>query len=53
MYRIYLCWNGRKQQVADCYVYEDGTCWRWDKAALPYDILDEDDHNVWFDYGDL
>jgi len=53
MYRIYLCWNGNKRQVASLYEYDTKWEWRCDKYSLPYDILDEDDFNVWFDYGDL
>lgn len=53
MYRIYMCYNGRKNLVASMYEYESKWEWRCDKGALPYDILDEDDYNVWFDYGDL
>lgn len=53
MYWIFLCYNGNKRQVADKVAYEDRREWCWDKGRLPYDIIDEDDHNVWFDYGDL
>jgi hypothetical protein len=53
MYTIYLVWNGNKKQVADKYSYDSKREWEWDKEALPYDIIDEDDHNVWFDYGDM
>ena len=53
MFRIYLCWNGNKRMVADVYEYNSRWSWSCDKECLPYDILDEDDHNVWFDYGDL
>lgn len=53
MYTIWLCYNGRKGLVASKYVYNNKHEWRWDKERLPYDILDEDDFNVWFDYGDL
>ena len=53
MYRIYLCWNNNKKQVASLYEYDSRWEWRCDKDSLPYDILDEDDFNVWFDYGDL
>ena len=53
MYRIYFCYNGRKNLVASMYEYESKWEWRCDKGALPYDIIDEDDFNVWFDYGDL
>lgn len=53
MYRIYLCWNGNRRQVASTCAYDSRREWLWEKAALPYDIIDEDEHNVWFDFGDL
>ena len=53
MYWIYLVWNGNKKQVADKYCFESRREWRWTIMTMPYDIIDEDDHNCWIDFGDL
>jgi len=53
MYTIYLIYNGNKRQIASKYSYESRREWRIEMSLLPYDIVDEDEHNAWFDYGDL
>ena len=51
-YRIYFCLGGRKDRHEAVYEFEDRLEWLWNVESLPYDIIDDDDHNVWFDFGD-
>ena len=51
-YIIHMCWNGDKRQVCDSWYYLTRKEWEWDKSVLCYDIIDETDNEVWFDYGD-
>lgn len=53
MWWIYLVYNGNKKQVADKISYEKEENWRYTIETMPFDIVDEDDHNCWVDFGDL
>lgn len=52
MYKAYMCWNGKKNQHAD--VYEFDTREKLEDAVFnsPFDIIDDNDHDMWLDYGD-
>ena len=52
MYHIFYCWDGRKGKVAFQDDFEDEEEWEFGKDSHPYDIIDEDDHSQWVDYGD-
>lgn len=51
-YEIRLCWNGSKRQVEDTYIFDSKREWRYAIETMPYDIIDENDHICWVDYGD-
>ena len=48
-----MVYNGNKKQVADKISYERESDWRYAIDTMPFDIIDEDAHNCWVDYGDL
>ena len=52
MYKVYMCWNGKKNRHAD--VYEFDTREELEDAVFnsPFDIIDDNDHDMWLDYGD-
>lgn len=52
LYYIRYCWNGSKRQYEYTDVYESKSEWLFDIEGLPYDILDQNDHWCWVDYGD-
>lgn len=50
-YRFHFCYNGRKGKKAwtdevEKIVFDN---FEW---YVPYDIIDCDEHNIWFDYDD-
>jgi hypothetical protein len=51
-YRIYFCLNGRKNKYVSVYEFTDKYEWECAYESLPYDIIDDDDYNIWFDFGD-
>jgi hypothetical protein len=52
-YHVWYVLNGDKDLVEGHAEYERRRDWLWDVRREPYDIIDSDDHNVWFDAGDL
>lgn len=51
-YKIHFCLSGSKRKIQDTYVFDDREVWEWECERLPYDIIDDDEYNVWFDFGD-
>lgn len=51
-YRIHLCLNGMKGKKASTYEFDDRREWKMACRSLPFDIIDESDTEVWFDWGD-
>ena len=53
MFLAYMCFNGSKKQYLD--VYEFDTREEMENAVLSsgYDIIDDNDHNMWVDAGDM
>jgi len=51
VYNIYFCLNGRKSKYVD---HLEVDKWTFDHAIdiWPYDVIDCDDNNIWFDWGD-
>lgn len=50
-YHIHFCWNGDVWQEVDCIeVYRE--TFEVATDIWPYDVIDENEHNIWFDYGD-
>ena len=50
-YCIYFCLNGRKSKYVEKIDVDKVT---FDNAVeiWPYDVIDYDEFNLWFDYGD-
>ena len=52
-YLIHMCWNGSTRQIYDTYDFgSDKWSWRNEIECMPFDIIDESDHECWFDGGD-
>lgn len=53
MFLAYMCYNGNKKQYLD--VYEFDTREELEEAVFDsgYDIIDDNDHNMWVDAGDM
>lgn len=50
-YNVYFCLNGRKRKYVEKLTVSQQT-WKYRLEIWPLDVIDEDDHNIWFDYGD-
>lgn len=51
-YEIRWCWNGSKRQVAFTDYFDTEEEWHDVIWNMPYDVIDENDHICWVDYGD-
>ena len=49
---IFYVLGGNKHKAVYWYEYDNRADYLWDVELEPYDIVDQDDHNTWFDYGD-
>lgn len=52
MYHVFLCLDGIKSKYVEHIYLESKEDFRHVIATAPFDIIEEDAHNVWFDYGD-
>lgn len=51
-YYFHFCWDGRKDRKAWTDIVGKEVFDNYDLYGLWYDILDYDDRQIWFDYGD-
>lgn len=52
MYHIWFVYDCDKDEVVDHIEYMSRREWMWDVRRMPYDIVDSDNFNFWFDFGD-
>lgn len=53
MFKAYMCYNGNKKQYTDVYHFDTREELEDSVFCSGYDILDDDEHDMWVDAGDM